>query len=427
MWATASPGSEPGRSGLALFWTWTVVAVVCTVLMWRYPGEETIPYHVAWASFALLYGFGNWRLRVAVSGVLLCTLATGAVLVARAAGGVLPWQETTEIPLMSLLMVLVVWHVRRRQIALGTVIAMAEREERLADDRERLTRLTSHELRTPLTIARGYVELLLRRGHEAEVRHDLEVVDDELNRLTRVSDRLLRAIRLQGGSDLGWVDLDALIMQTAERWTQVAPRDWVVDASAGIYSGSAERMRASLDTLIENALRYTTLGDTITLTAVRRAGLIEVTVADSGSGLSADQVSAINDMAGGSAPPRDELSQTGLGLALVRGLAEARGGVLRASSSITGGACLVVQIPVEPPPLPPMPEVPEPADGYHATAPPEELELDQRLVFAPLRKRAHATTASGLVASRFRRAAREPDSSVRRAAPQARRRRRAAG
>ena len=56
---------------------------------------------------------------------------------------------------MSLLMVLVVWHVRRRQIALGTVITIAEREQQLANDRDGLMQLTSHELRTPLTIARG--------------------------------------------------------------------------------------------------------------------------------------------------------------------------------------------------------------------------------------------------------------------------------
>ena len=405
MWATASRGSEPTRAGLALFWVWVVVAAVCAVLMWRYPGDETVPYHVGWVTFALLYGFGNWRLRVAVSGVLLCTVSTGAVLVTRAVTGVLPWQETTEIPLMSLLVVLVIWHVRRRQIAFGAVITMAEQEERLANDRDRLTRLTSHELRTPLTIARGYVELLLRREHDEDVRHDLEVVDDELNRLTRVTDRLLRAIRLQAGIEIDWVDLDALILQTAERWTQVAPRNWVVDTNAGIYSGSSERMRASLDTLIENAIRYTTTGDTISVTAARRYGLIEVAVADSGSGLSAEQVAAINDMAGGSAPPPDELSQTGLGLALVRGLAQARGGVLRAMAAAGGGAVLVLQIPVEPPALAPLPDIPEPIDDHSSTATEEALVLDQRLVFAPSRRRARSTSASGLVGSRFWRSA----------------------
>ncbi|WP_155859527.1 sensor histidine kinase KdpD [Cellulomonas sp. KRMCY2] len=392
MSATTSPAAEGSGGGLALFWAWLAFAAACTAVMWVRPGEETVAYHLAWASFALLYGIGNWRLRVAVVGVALCTVATGAVLVVRAASGVLPWQETTEIPLMSLLIFLVVWHVRLRQVALGTVITMAERERQLANDRDRLTRLTSHELRTPLTIARGYVELLLRRPHEPEERRDLAVVEDELDRLGRVTDRLMRAIRLQGGTDIEWVDLDALLTQTVERWMQVAERDWVLDARGGSYAGSAERMRATLDTLIENALRYTTVGDSIRLTASRGAGLVEVTVADSGSGLSADQVAAINDMAGASAPPRDELSQTGLGLALVRGLAQARGGRLLAAIPPGGGALLIVQIPVDPPATTTPADLPAAPDDAVRNDRDAEAVLDRRLRFEPARRRIRAAS-----------------------------------
>ena len=65
--------------------------------------------------------------------------------------------------------------------------------------RERLARLTSHEMRTPLTIATGYVDLLLEPGPKADesMRADLMVVHDELSRLARTADRLVRMIRLQ--------------------------------------------------------------------------------------------------------------------------------------------------------------------------------------------------------------------------------------
>ena len=69
---------------------------------------------------------------------------------------------------MSLLMVLMVWHVQRRQKALAEVTLLARRERDLAQGRERLTRLTSHEMRTPLTIARGYVEMLLAGERDDE-------------------------------------------------------------------------------------------------------------------------------------------------------------------------------------------------------------------------------------------------------------------
>ncbi|WP_407341852.1 sensor histidine kinase [Pengzhenrongella phosphoraccumulans] len=341
------PVSEKAPPRWDLYYPWLAIAAVCTAAMWVWPGEETIPYHVAWASFALLYGLGDWRLRRAVTGLALYTIATGAVLVVHAATGLLVWQETTEIPLMSVLMVLALWSVRRRQFALAAVTVMADRERAQALDRERLTRLTSHELRTPLTIARGYVELLLERELDPQQRRDLAVVDDELDRLTRVTERLVRVIRLQGGAELERVDLDVLLSQTVERWAQVADRRWVVDARAGAYDGSAERLRACLDTLIENALRYTRDGDTVRLSGHRDAGWISISVADSGPGLSQELIAVINGEADGDLEiPRDELSQTGLGLGLVRGVVNARGGHLRAGTAAEGGAQLSVEIPV---------------------------------------------------------------------------------
>jgi len=333
--------------------------VACTWLMGLEPGDETIPYHIGWAAFALMYGLGNWSLRRAVTGLLLYTGTTGAVLVARAATGVIAWQETAEIPLMSLLMVLLVVHVRRRQIALAVVTVMADWEREQADDRERLTRLTSHELRTPLTIARGYLELLLRREDEPEKRRDMAVVDDELERLTRVTERLVRVIRLQGGSEVESVDLDALVRQTTDRWAPMADRRWVVEADAGLHDGSGERMRACLDTLIENALRYTHDGDTVRLFASRDADRIQLGVADSGAGMSDEQIDIINDAAAADADaPRDDLSQTGLGLGLVRGVVTARGGQLLAGAAPEGGAMVVMQFPINGPMGPVLTEAP---------------------------------------------------------------------
>ncbi|WP_456826535.1 sensor histidine kinase [Cellulomonas sp. P5_E12] len=344
MSVTASPPSDR-RSGGDFYYPWLALAGVCTWLMWASPGNETIPYHVAWAAFALLYGIGNWRLSRAVTGLVLYTAATGVVLVVRAATGVLNWQETAEIPLMAVLMVLLVWHVRRRQVALAELTVMAARERRRAADTQRLTRLTSHEMRTPLTIARGYVELLQNQEVDPEKAHDLAVVQDELERLTRVTERLVRVIRLQGGGEVERVDLDEILHQTAERWTQVADRRWVVEAAAGEYDGSAERIRACLDTLIENAVRYTTAGDVVRLIGTRDAEEVAVGVADSGSGLSDELVALINGCPDDDLQtPRDELSQTGLGLSLVRGLVTARGGRLVAGRSPEGGALLLMTV-----------------------------------------------------------------------------------
>ena len=187
---------------------WTVWAVVCTSAMYMLPGQETVPYHLGWAGFALAFGLGTWGRGQLVTALAWYTLATGAVLARSWLLGVIGWEETTEIPLMLLLAMLMVWHVRRRQAALAEVTRLAERDVQACLDREQLMRLTSHELRTPLTIARGYIELLQTRATEFDTQQDLSVVGDELERLSRVSDRLIRMILLQDDTTNEMVDID---------------------------------------------------------------------------------------------------------------------------------------------------------------------------------------------------------------------------
>jgi signal transduction histidine kinase len=335
-----------------LYRPWFALATSCTAFMWFFPGEETVPYHVAWIGFALAYGLAPWSTKQTAVGLVTFTVLTGVVLVARANSGVIAWQETTEIPLMSLLMVLMAWHIRRHQSVLAAVTMMADREREESRTRERLIQRTSHEMRTPLTIARGYIEMLRGKEDDHERLGDLAVVDEELERLTRVCQRLVRAIRIQGHVGIERVDVDALIAQTAERWGPVADRVWVVDADAGWVTGSPERLRACLDTLIENALRYTADGDSVRIVGQRvpSSNEVHIGVADAGSGLSAEQIAFINsgsDDVDRHAVPRDELSQTGLGLAIVLGVVSEMGGKLVAGHAPEGGALLVMQCPVQ--------------------------------------------------------------------------------
>ncbi len=339
---------------------WTVWALACTTVMFVRPGEETIPYHLGWAGFALAFGLGTWSRWQLVTAITWYTLATGVALERSWLLGRIGWDETTEIPLMFLLTLLMVWHVRRRQAALGHITRLAARDIQASLDREQLMRLTSHELRTPLTIAQGYVELLQTRSIELENQSDLLVVADELTRLSRVSDRLIRMIQLQEDPTREIVDIDEVMAQAVERWRVVADRQWILDVGAGRALGSPERLRTGLDTLVENAIRYTAEGDTIRLAGSRRLGQVFVGVFDSGVGLSDQQTMAIN--AGEESSPASptagtvggvdmtgSLRGTGLGLSIVRALANAQGGTLHASHAPEGGAAMVISFPVHVP------------------------------------------------------------------------------
>jgi signal transduction histidine kinase len=320
------------------------------------PGEETIPYHLGWAGFALAFGLGTWTRRQLVTALLWYFLATGVVLERSWILGHISWDETTEIPLMFLLALLMVWNVLRRQSALTEVRRLAERDVQASHDRELLTQLTSHELRTPLTIARGYLELMQARATELEDVQDLAVVADELDRLSRVSDRLIRMIELQEEDTTSEiVDIDRVLAQSVERWRVVANRSWRLDAGAGHALGSPERLRTCIDTLVENAIRYTSVGDIIRLVGSRRGGQIAVAVLDSGVGLRDDQVLAVNAEQhpahpGWRATPTagDSLAGTGLGLSIVRDIARAHGGSLHASRAPEGGAALTLILPLRP-------------------------------------------------------------------------------
>ncbi|NUR17800.1 MAG: HAMP domain-containing histidine kinase [Dermatophilaceae bacterium] len=331
--------------------TWSVVAAVCSLLMVAIPGSETVPYHIAWATFALCFGLEQWSRRATWVGLGVFTLVTGAIIVFRAATGVLDWQETAEIPLMLLLMALMIWHVRRRQQALADLTASAARERAESTVRELLTLRTSHEMRSPLTIARGYVEMMLDRPRESHDLEDLRVVDEELARLTRVCERLVRSMRLGADLEVTEVDLDSLLGQTAERWSAVATRRWQVEPTDEVLTCASERLRACLDTMIENALRYTDRDDdTVVLYARPLEGAVAVGVADSGRGFSSDLLHSgaghWPDLTTDGA--RDDLSQTGLGLSLVRDVATRRGGWVRLGVSEWGGADVAMVLPRQP-------------------------------------------------------------------------------
>ena len=356
-------GSTFGRRRLLA--AWTVWAAGCVIVMLARPEIQTIAYHLGWAGFALAFGLGTWSRWQLVTALAWYTLATGAILEYGWLVGRVGWDETTEIPLMLLLAFLMVWHVRRRQAALAHVTCLAEREVQACLDREQLMQLTSHELRTPLTIARGYIELMQTRVIELESQQDLAVVADELERLSRVSDRLIRMIRLQDDTTTEIVDIDQVMAQAVERWRVVADRRWVLDAGAGRDVGSPERLRTGLDTLVENAIRYTSVGDTIRLVGSRHLNHVVVGVFDSGVGLQDHQIIAIN---GGEQSPLpatggtvagtdsdmdsetgDRLAGTGLGLSIVRALAHAHGGTLHASHAPDGGAAMILTLPLSSP------------------------------------------------------------------------------
>ncbi len=341
------------NAGNRLFVPWTVLAGCCALIMWAFPGAETLPYHLAWIGIAVAYGLEAWPWGRTLAAVLVYTLVTGTILTVRAVTGVIGFGELAEIPMMSILVLVVVWNVRNRHLAFDSLSRMANRDRHRAAQRQRLSQMTSHEMRTPATIAIGYTEMLLSQETDPERRNDLRVISEELHRLVLAGDRLVRTLRMTDRDDVGMVDIDRVLAETADRWAVIADRDWSVEADAGLQMASAERLRACLDTLMENAVRYTDIGDVVRIFAHVVDDRLLIGVADSGPGMDPLLVRALRlDELGtlkrnSAYTAKDPKAQTGLGLSLVRDAAVARGGRVVAGRSAEGGALVVMCVPCQ--------------------------------------------------------------------------------
>ncbi|MFD7639225.1 sensor histidine kinase [Kitasatospora sp. NPDC059795] len=326
------PADRRGRDR-ALFAGW-VLFVACTQLVLLVePRLETVAFHLVWISMSIVYGFQSWSARRTAAVLTTVTLVTGGTMAAYAWHGHLGWDELAEVPLMALVFLAMAWHVRRRAAALAELRAAAERERRAQQDKELFVRTCSHEMRTPLTVARCYAELVQGELPAGAGREDLDVVLDELDRLARLSGRLLVLADAYHPAEPehGPVDLDALVHRTVQRWRPATDRHWHLDAPAVRIEGDESRLEAALDALVENAVKYTAPGDAITLRCRTARHGAELDVEDTGIGFAH--------------APATGLAGTGLGLAIVRAVLDAHAGELTISPAPHGGSLLRMRLP----------------------------------------------------------------------------------
>jgi len=313
------------RYRVELLWAAFALANYAAMIAW--PSWETIPFHFVWISLTLLYGFRVWPMRATLVILAFVIVFTGASIMLDAFEGIQLWGELFEVPLMSAMFLAMVWHARRRVDAVRIAEDRAEERRSMLERQERFIHDASHELRTPVTIARGHMELLADRGLTAEV----DVALDELGRIDAIIERLL-VLAAAGQPDflrVEAVEVEPFLEDVFMRWSEVAPRAWRLGPLAhGELLVDPDRLRAALDALLENAVKYTRAQDAIELRA-RRAGpgQILIEVEDEGSGVEEDALERIFDrFARADAARTRSTGGVGLGLAIVDAIAKAHGG-----------------------------------------------------------------------------------------------------
>jgi len=337
---------------------WTLFALVNLDLIFMFPGWETIPFHVIWASLTLVYGFRTWKVGPTLwimSGVLVLTAVGIAVDVWI---GREPIAELTEDPLLALMFLAMAWHARRKLAIERSHRLVSEHNTRLLADQRRFLQDAAHQLRTPITIALGHAELLAEDLTGKQEGQDIQVVIGELSRLRRIAERLLLIAAAADPEFLHSevVALDRLTMELIRRWRPTADRHWQLGRlDAVTVRADRERLSLALDALLENAVRHTRTDDVIQLSVIRGwPGLpVRIVVADSGSGIPQDQLHHIFDRF--RTGDDNQSRGTGLGLPLVRAVARAHGGGVTVHSEPGAGSQFELTLPEPPSSRPELP------------------------------------------------------------------------
>ncbi len=215
----------------------------------------------------------------------------------------------------------------------------------------------SHELRTPLAVIKTNAELLLRYP-DRTIRDEsvrLTNVVREAGRMSRLVATLLTLARADAGQpELAAEDvrLDGLAAAAAEQFRPLAEQKGVSLGVAAEESvtlrADRERLQQLLVILLDNAVKFTPSGGSVSVTCRRQSGQAYLTVADTGSGIPPEDVPRIFDrfFRGDRSRSRGD-GGVGLGLAIARWIVESHGGRIKAESTVGAGTKIIVSLPLK--------------------------------------------------------------------------------
>lgn len=242
----------------------------------------------------------------------------------------------------------------------------------------------SHELRTPLTALRLRLENL-HYAEAEEIPAEVDELSEEIGRLHRLVEGLLALARAEGQRpEREPVDVSAEVAARVDAWQALADEHdihIVAESSHDVYALAVRGALAQiLDNYLANALEVAPPGSRIDVRVERHAGQpgrVVVHVIDQGPGLAAaERARAFDRFWRG--PGHDPGRSSGLGLAIVRQLAEASGGRAALEAAPSGGVDAIVVLRVSDQPPPPAPVRPAAQIDLSSAEPAEAVEPASR-------------------------------------------------
>jgi signal transduction histidine kinase/DNA-binding response OmpR family regulator len=235
----------------------------------------------------------------------------------------------------------------------------------------------SHELRTPLTSVLGFAKLTKNKLEQSlfsfvpaadtkaqravsQVRGNIDIIVSEGQRLTNLINDVLDISKMEAGR-MEWkmapLDVAQLVERAVEATSALFPQPQAgaapavtferdVEASLPAFEGDFDRLLQVLINLISNAAKFTDKG-AVTVRARRHAGVIELSVKDTGNGIEpADQAAIFEKFKQVGDTLTNKPKGTGLGLPICKQIVTAHGGTIGVESAIGKGSTFVVTLPL---------------------------------------------------------------------------------
>jgi two-component system heavy metal sensor histidine kinase CusS len=222
-----------------------------------------------------------------------------------------------------------------------TINSMIARLERSFGEIRRFTADASHELRTPVAVIRSEAELgLTTAGENPAARRRFESIVEECSRLADLTTQLLALCREEAGvtqTVRAPVRLETLISEATESMRPLATAKGLqlaVKCEADpVVLGDADRLRRVLCNLLDNAIRHTPAGGSVSVTLWKREEEAAIDVRDTGVGIAAEHLPHVFDRFYQVDSGRSQSSGgAGLGLSIVKSIVDAHGGRMEVTS-----------------------------------------------------------------------------------------------
>lgn len=218
----------------------------------------------------------------------------------------------------------------------------------------------SHELRTPLTLLIAPLESLIQRTNSVnrpqEERDLLGTMQGNAMRLLKLINDLLDLVRLESGRAkvrARRVNVSEFINGLATAVSPVAKDKRIqlnahVDSSLGTVVSDPEKLERICLNLLFNALKFTAANGRVSFSAMKEDNMLVIDVTDTGMGIPADQLPNIfSRFWQADTSSQRKFQGMGIGLALVKELAEVQGGTVSATSEVGKGTTMSVRLPLQ--------------------------------------------------------------------------------